>query len=364
MKRRKTKVVRIGQVKIGGNNPIVVQGMIKTEIEDTAATIAQSKKLIKTGAKIIKIALPGRAALKGLSKIKDELNTPLVADVPFNYKLVSEALKQGIDKLTVNPENMSKEEMQRLIKKAKKRKVCLGIKINSSLLDKKYVSGREKTEEYQSILAKKTAKSALNTTKFLEKEGFSDIIIHLKTPDVLTDILSYQFLSNKIPYPFHLEIPATGSSLQSIIRSSITMGTLLSQGIGDIIRVSLPDDPVEEIKISYEILKSLSLYNKGPVLVSCPICGRCHADLERVVRDVLSGIEEIEAPLKIAIMGCEVNGPGEAKDADIGIACTRDGGILFKKGKPLRKIRGKDLAKVLIEEVKKMSYSSSSPIKG
>ncbi len=351
MKRRKTKIVKIGKVKIGGNAPMVVQGMIKTKIEDTLATIAQSKKLIKAGAKIIKIALPNRAALRGLSKIRDKLNVPLVADVHFNYELALEALKQGINKLTVNPENISKEGMLRIIKKAKKREVSLCIKINPSSLEKR-------AEKYQEIVVKKMARSALNTIEFLEKEDFSNIIIYLKTFDVLTTIFSYQLLGNKISYPFHLEIPTTDSSLQSIIRSSINIGILLSQGIGDIIRVSSTDDPVEEVKVGYEILKSLSLYKKGPVLISCPTCGRCHTDLERVVRDVLSGIEGIETPLKIAIMGCEVNGPGEAKDADIGIACTKNGGILFKKGKMLRKIRGENIAKVLIKEVKKMSYSS------
>ncbi len=357
--------MKIGKVKVGGDNPIVVQGMLRTKIEDTLATIAQSKKLIKAGAKIIKIALPNMMAAKGLSKIRDKIDVPLVADIPLNYELALEALKQGINKLTVNPKNISKEGMLMLIKETKKSKVPFCIKINSSSLEKKSVSKEKRAEKYRETVAKKMAENALYITEFLEKKSFSDIIIHLETFDVLTTILSYQFLCNKIPYPFHLEIPNTDFSLQSVIRSSINIGTLLFQGIGDIISTSLTNDPagevesnpVKEVKASYEILKSLSLYKKGPVLVSCPTCGRCHTNLEKVVRDVLSGIEEIEAPLKIAIMGCEVNGPGEAKDADIGIACTKKGGVLFKKGKLLRKIRGEDIAMVLIEEVKKMSCS-------
>jgi len=197
VKRRKTKVVKIGKVKIGGNAPIVVEGMIKTKIEDAVATIAQSKKLIKAGAKIIKIALPNRAALRDLSKIKDKLNAPLVADVHFNYELALEAIEQGINKLTVNPENISKEEMLKILKKAKKREVSLCIKINPSSLEKR-------AEKYQEIVAKKMARSALNTIEFLEKEDFSNIIIYLKTFDVLTTIFSYQLLGNKISYPFHL----------------------------------------------------------------------------------------------------------------------------------------------------------------
>jgi len=356
VKRRETKPVKIGKVKIGRAFPIVVEGMVKTKTEDTASTIAQSKKLVKAGAKIVKIALPNMVAVRAISKIKNKIDASLTADV-HNCRLALESIEQGIDKLTVNPENIDKEGMLRIIEKAKEKEVPLCIEINSNSLERKFVSEGKEVEKYREVLAEEIAKSALNTTEFLEKEGFSDIIIYLKTSDVLTTILSYQLLSNKISYPFHLEIPSIGSSLPGIIRSSIGIGTLLFQGIGDVIKVSLADDPVEEIKVGYEILKSLSLSKRGPILVSCPTCGRCHTDLETVVRDVLSGIEGIEAPLKIAVMGCEVNGPGEAKDADVGIACTRYGGMLFKKGKSLRRIKEKDIAKILIEEVKKMSRS-------
>lgn len=364
MKRRKTKVVKIGKVKIGGNAPIVVQGMVKTNTENATSTIAQSKKLIRAGAKIIKIALPDMMAVRALSKIKDRIDAPLVADI-FNYELALGALKQGINKVTVNPENISNKEMLRILKKAKEKGVSLCIEINSSSLEKKFVSGGKEVEKYREAVAEEVVKNTLSTTELLEKENFSDIIIYLKTADALTTILSYQLLSDKISYPFHLEIPSTTSSTQDIIRSSISTGTLLFQGIGDIISVSLANEPAEEVrsnpitevKVGYEILKALSLSKRGPVLVSCPTCGRCHTDLEEIVRKVLCGIEGVEAPLKIAVMGCEVNGPGEARDADIGIACTKWGGVLFKKGKLLRKIRGKDIAKVLIEEAKKMSSS-------
>ncbi|MCD6318045.1 (E)-4-hydroxy-3-methylbut-2-enyl-diphosphate synthase [Candidatus Aerophobetes bacterium] len=356
MKRRETKPVKIGKVKIGGTSPIAVEGVIKTKTEDTVSTIAQSKKLIKAGAKIVKIALSNMVAVRAISKIKDRIDASLVADV-HNCRLALESIERGIDKLTVNPENISKEGMLRIIEKAKEKEVPLCIEISSNSLERKFSSERKEVEKYREVLAEEIVKSALNTTEFLEKESFSDIIIYLKTSDVLTTILSYQLLSDKISYPFHLEIPSIGSSLPGIIRSSISIGTLLFQGIGDVIKVSLADDPVEEVKVGYEILKSLSLSKRGPILVSCPTCGRCHTDLETVVRDVLSGIEGIEAPLKIAVMGCEVNGPGEAKDADVGIACTRYGGVLFKKGKSLRRIKEKDIARVLIEEVKKMSCS-------
>ena len=354
MKRRETKPVKIGKIKIGGTSPIVVEGMIKTKTEDTASTIAQSKKLVKAGAKIVKIALPNMASVRAISKIKDRIDAYLSANV-HNHRLALEAIERGINKLTVNPENISKEGMLRIIEKAKEKEVPLCMKISSNSLERKFSSEEKEAEEYREKIAKEIVKSALNTIEFLEREGFSDIIIYLETSDVLTTILSYQLLSNKIPYSFHLEIPSADSSLPCIIKSSIGIGTLLFQGIGDIIKVSLANEPVEEVKIAYEILKSLSLSKRGPVLISCPTCGRCHTDLETIVRNVLSGIEGIEAPLKIAVMGCEVNGPGEAKDADVGIACTGYGGVLFKKGKPLRKIKEKDIARILVEEVKKMS---------
>lgn len=368
MKRRKSREVKVGELKIGGGSPVVVQGMTKTKTEDVPATVAQIRKLTQAGAKIVRIALPNILATRALSKIRAEVDIPLVADVHFNYKLALEAIDRGIDKVRVNPGNMGKKEMLKIAEKAKKKGIPLRVGINSGSLEggvlkDHFLKGRvredeEEKERYRMTVAEAMVKSALNTVKFLEKVDFSDIVVSLKANDVLTTILSYQLISDKIPYPLHLGITASGPPPEGIVKSSIAIGALLFQGIGDTIRVSLTYDPVEEVKIGYQILKSLGLFEGGPDLISCPTCGRCRIDLESVAKEILSEIEGIKTPLKIAVMGCEVNGPGEAREADIGIACTKRGGTLFKRGKPLRKVREKDIVRVLLEEVEKMSQEA------
>lgn len=366
MKRRKSREVKIGRLKIGGGNPVVVQGMTKTKTEDVPATVAQIRKLTQAGAKIVRIALPDMVAAKALSKIRAEVDIPLVADVHFNHKLALEAIDRGIDKVRVNPGNMAKKEILKIAEKAKKKGIPLRVGINSGSLERgvlkdHFLKGRvreDEEERYRTTVAEAMVKSALNTVKLLEKVDFSDIVVSLKANDVLTTILSYQLISDKISYPLHLGITASGPPPEGIIKSSIAIGTLLFQGIGDTIRVSLTCDPVEEVKIGYQILKSLGLFKGGPDLISCPSCGRCRIDLESVAKEILSEIEGIKTPLKIAVMGCEVNGPGEAREADIGIACNKRGGTLFKKGKPLRKVKEKDIVRVLLEEVEKMSQEA------
>jgi len=366
VKRRKSRPVKVGGLKIGGGSPVVVQGMTKTKTKDVAATVAQIRKLKEAGAKIVRIALPNMVAAKVVSKIRAEVDIPLVADVHFNHKLALEAMDRGIDKVRVNPGNMDKKEILKIAEKAKKKGISLRVGINSGSLEREVLKDdffKEKIrdheeERYRTLVAEAMVKSALNTIKLLEKVDFSDIVVSLKANDVVTTILSYQLISDKIPYPFHLEITATGSSLQGVIKSCIGIGTLLFQGIGDSIRVSLAGEPVEEVKMGYEILKSLALSKSGPVLISCPTCGRCRVDLESIAKEVFCRIEGIKIPLRIAVMGCEVNGPGEAREADIGIACTKRGGTLFKKGKPLRKVKEKDIVRVLLEEVEKMSQEA------
>jgi (E)-4-hydroxy-3-methylbut-2-enyl-diphosphate synthase len=362
VKRKKSREVKVGRLKIGGGSPVVVQGMTKTRTEDVPATVAQIRKLKEAGAKIVRIALPNMVAAKVVSKIRPEVDTPLVADVHFNHKLALEAIDRGVDKVRVNPGNMGKKEILKIAEKAKKKAIPLRVGINSGSLEREVLKDHffkermrdHEEERYRMIVAEAMVKSALNTVKLLEKVDFSDIVVSLKANDVLTTVLSYQLISDKIPYPLHLGITAPGPPPEGIVKSSIGIGTLLLQGIGDTIRVSLTTDPVEEVKIGYQILKSLDLFKEGPDLISCPTCGRCRIDLESVVKEVLSGIEGIKIPLRIAVMGCEVNGPGEAGEADVGIACYKRGGTLFKKGKPLRKVKGKDIVRVLLEEVEKM----------
>ncbi len=360
-KRRKSKEVRVGKVKIGAGAPVVVQGMTKTHTEDALATIEQIRKLTRAGARIVRMAFPTMKAAKALPQIKKEVDVPLVADIHFNHRLALEVIEKGVDKVRINPGNMEKEKIIEIVKRAKEKRVPLRIGINSGSLEKDLLEdnpawekvSRIRGKEHRRIIAGAMVKSALRTVRLLEAENFLDIIISLKAADVLTTILSYQLISDKIPYPLHLGVTAAGPSPQGIIKSSIGIGTLLTQGIGDTIRVSLTSDPVEEIKVGYQILESLDLYKDKAILISCPTCGRCQVDLKSIVQEVQSRIKGIKTPLTIAVMGCEVNGPGEAKQADIGIACAKKGGVLFKKGKVVKKLKEKDIVKTLLEEIKK-----------
>ena len=361
VKRRKSQEVRVGKVKIGAGAPVVVQGMTKTHTEDTAATIEQIRKLTRAGAKIVRMAFPTMRAVKALSQIKKEVDVPLVADIHFNHRLALEAIEEGVDKIRINPGNMEKKKIIEIAKRAKEKRIPLRIGVNSGSLEKDLLEdnplwkkiSRTRGKEHQRIIAEAMVKSTLRTVRLLEKENFLDIVVSLKAADVLTTILSYELISDKIPYPLHLGVTAAGPSPQGIIKSSIGIGTLLAQGIGDTIRVSLTGDPVEEVKAGYGILESLDLYKDKAILISCPTCGRCQVDLKSIVQKVQSRVERIKIPLTIAVMGCEVNGPGEARQADIGIACTKKGGVLFKRGKVIKKVEEKDIVKTLLEEVEK-----------
>jgi len=365
-KRRRSREVKIGKVKIGAGAPIVVQGMTKTDTEDILATVGQIRELTQTGAQIVRIALPTIRAARALYQIKQEVEVPLVADIHFNYQIALEAMEQGVDKVRINPGNMGERGILSVANKAKDKGIPLRIGVNSGSLEKGLLDNNPaerrvpliKAQSHRQRMADAMVESALRTVALLEKEGFRDIVISLKAADVLTTILAYQTISDKISYPLHLGVTATGPCPQSIIKSSIGIGALLAQGIGDTIRVSLTGSPLEEVKVGYEILQSLDLFKEKPILISCPTCGRCQVDLESIVQKVQLGIEKVKIPLIIAIMGCEVNGPGEAKQADIGVACTRKRGILFKKGKIVGKIEEKDIAKVLLEEVDKLSRES------
>jgi len=362
VKRRRSQEVKVGKVKIGDGAPVVVQGMTKTNTEDIRATVEQVRKLSQVGARIVRIALPTVKAARVLSYVKQEVEVPLVADIHFSDRIALEAIKQGVDKVRINPGNMGKREIVSIANKAKDRGIPLRVGVNSGSLEKGLLNQerrfRIKGENYRQAVAEAMEKSALRTVALLEKERFRDTVISLKAPDILTTIRAYQIISGKNPYPLHLGVTATGPNPQGIVKSSIGIGTLLAQGIGDTIRVSLTGDPSEEVRIGYEILQSLDLYKEKPILISCPTCGRCRVDLESIVREVQNRIEKVKSPLIVAIMGCEVNGPGEAKQADIGIACTRKGGVLFKKGKMLRKVEDKDIVEVILQEIEKLSYES------
>jgi len=353
--RRKSKVVKIGKVKIGGGHPVVVQGMTKTLTEDIPSTIEQIQKLQRAGARIVRVAVPNMKAAKSLSLIKKEIEIPLVADIHFSSELALEAIKQGVDKIRINPGNMGEKKILPIIRKAQEKGIPIRIGVNSGSLKGIFpLKDKSNLEKHQRIIAKKMVESALKTINLLEKEDFREIVISLKSSDVLTTILSYRLISKKTIYPLHLGVTATGPLFQGLIKSAIGIGDLLVEGIGDTLRVSLSDSPLKEVKAAYEILKSLNLSRRGPVIISCPGCGRCKIDLNSAIKKLLPKLEEINFPLKIGIMGCEVNGPGEAREADLGVAYIKGAGVIFRKGKIIKRVKEEEIGETLLKEAKKL----------
>lgn len=348
IKRRITKVVTVGNIKIGGNNPITVQSMTKTDTRNVRNTVNEIKRLERAGCEIIRVAVKDEKAARALKAIKKKIKIPLVADIHFDYRLALLSLKSGVDKIRINPGNIpGKKELEEIIKSAKAKKVPIRIGINSGSLKK--VDGE--IEEKKNIFVD----TALNYIKLFERQNFRDIIISLKSSSVPQTIECYRRLSVLCDYPFHLGVTAAGSYASGIIKSSIGIGSLLSEGIGDTIRVSLTGSPDLEVAAGRNILKTLGLRRFGPDIISCPTCGRCQVDLLKVVSDLerkLSSSRPIMAKqLTIAVMGCEVNGPGEAKEADIGIAFGQGAGMLFKKGKIIKRVNIKNAVRELIKEI-------------
>lgn len=353
--RRKTRSIKVGKVIIGGDSPVVVQGMTKTPPENISATLRQIMELEEAGARIVRIALPNMRAVKALSKIRKKVKIALAGDVHFHSQLAIAAIRAGIDKIRINPGNMAEEGILQVAGEAKGSGIPLRIGVNSGSLKEGFFSKPTKNRRANPIqeVAQAMVRSALKTVRLLEEESFRDIIVSLKSPRVLTTVSSCQLISQKIPYPLHLGITAAGPAPQGIIRSAAGLAILLAGGIGDTIRVSLTGNPVQEVEVAHGILQSLDFIKDRVTLISCPTCGRCKIDLVSVVSEVASRIEEVKLPLTVAVMGCEVNGPGEAREADIGIACGKKGALLFKKGKISGKIDKRDLAGVLLREVAK-----------
>lgn len=355
---RKSRIVQVKGVKIGGGLSPVVQGMVKTDLLDIDNTVRQIEELQKAGAKLVRLAVPNIKAARNISVIREMVNVPLSADIHFNYRLALEAIDRGIDKIRINPGNLSSREIFIIADKAKKSKVPLRIGVNSGSLPRETLERISRIREDKAkrchLMVEAMVNTALNCIRLLEDRGFEDIVVSLKSSDVPVTILANKMIAEKIPYPLHLGVTATGPSPGGIIKSAIGIGALLSEGIGDTIRVSLTADPVEEVKVAYQILKYLGLVDFGPILISCPTCGRKRGDVYSIVTQISKEVDKITSPLKIAVMGCEVNGPGEAAEADIGVACTRGGGILFKKGRLLNKISKKEIVPTLIKELQFM----------
>ncbi len=344
MTRRTSKPLKIGSVTVGGSAPIVVQSMTKTDTRDIAATVNQIKELEDCGCEIVRVAVPDKEAAESVVAIKKSVSLPLIADIHFDYRLALAALKAGVDGLRLNPGNIrDREQIAKVVATAKDRKVPIRIGVNAGSLPA--------TFQPKAPPAKRMVNMALEQMKLLESLDFDLIEVSLKAFDVPITVQAYQMIAEKISYPLHLGITEAGLPRTGAIRSATGIGVLLYQGIGDTIRVSLTAHPCEEVFVAYEILKSLGLRERGPTLVSCPSCGRAEVDIIALAEEVSKRLERISNPIRVAVMGCVVNGPGEAKDADVGIACGKDKGAIFRKGEIVGTANESKLLEALMTEI-------------
>jgi (E)-4-hydroxy-3-methylbut-2-enyl-diphosphate synthase len=349
MDRKYTQKIKIGDVYIGGDSPITVQSMTNTDTRDVNATVEQIKALQIAGCDIVRCAVPDMEACLALSQIVKQINIPLVADIHFDYRLALSAIDNGVSALRINPGNIGDEERIRLVvEKAKLNGIPIRIGVNSGSLEKDVL------DKYGKVTAEALVESALRHVKLLEKFDFKDIVISIKSSNVQQMLESYRLISSKVQYPLHLGVTEAGTLWRGTIKSSIGIGALLSEGIGDTVRVSLTGDPVEEIRVGREILKDLGIIKEGIEFVSCPTCGRTQIDLIKIATEVEKQLEGSNKLIKVAVMGCVVNGPGEAREADIGIAGGNGEGLIFKKGNIIRKVKEEDLVKELIKEINNM----------
>ena len=344
--RRVSKAIDIGGVTIGGDAPIVVQSMTKTNTKDIMSTIAQIKELEDYGCQIVRVAVPDAESAQAIKAIKQGVSLPIVADIHFDYRLALMALEAGVNGLRLNPGNISEPKKVSVIAQAaRERGVPIRIGVNAGSLPK--------TADPKLTIAEQMVDAALQQIRLLESLDFDLIKVSLKAFDVPTTIAAYRNIAEKIPYPLHIGITESGTPRRGIIRSAVGIGTLLYQGIGDTIRVSLTAHPREEVIAAYEILKSLNLRQRGPILVSCPSCSRAEVDIIRLAERVEEELLKIDKPIRVAVMGCAVNGPGEAKDADVGIACGKGNAVLFRKGKKIGVIAEKDFITALMREIER-----------
>ena len=352
--RRLSKQINIGSVPVGGGAPITVQSMTKTDTRDVKATVRQIKELQEIGCEIIRCAVPDAQAAEALVDIKKRIKIPLVADIHFDYRLALMALEAGVDGLRLNPGNISEaDKVKKVALAAKERAVPIRIGLNAGSLPSyaKATAGKPKNNDKKLSVAERMVAAALEQIRLLESLDFDLIKVSLKAFDVPTTVEAYRQIAEKIPYPLHIGITEAGTPRTGIIRSAVGIGTLLWLGIGDTIRVSLTAPPKEEITAGYEILKSLDLRQRGPVLVSCPTCGRTETDTVKLAEAVEKRLLKITKSIRVAVMGCVVNGPGEAKDADVGIACGKGKGVIFKKGKQVAVVEEQDFLEALMREI-------------
>jgi len=344
--RKKTKEIKIGSVRIGGENPIAIQSMTNTDTRDVKKTVHQIKELESVGCDIVRVAVLDVVAAKAIEEIKKEIDIPIVADIHFDYRLALEAIKHGADKIRINPGNIGGDDkLKAVVDAAKDAGIPIRVGVNSGSLE------RDILNKYGGVTADGIVESALKSVSLLEKCGFYDIVVSLKTTNVPLTIESYKIISEKIDYPLHVGITEAGTIFSGTIKSAVGIGTLLYLGIGDTIRVSLTGNPIEEVRVGKQILKSLGLLKGGVEIISCPTCGRTKIDLIELAQKVEKATANIKQDIKVAVMGCAVNGPGEAKEADIGIAGGIGEGLIFKKGKIIKKVSEDKLFDEFIKEL-------------
>ncbi|CAB1243810.1 flavodoxin-dependent (E)-4-hydroxy-3-methylbut-2-enyl-diphosphate synthase [Clostridium sp. MT-14] len=349
MKRLKTRRIKVGSIFIGDDFPVAVQSMTNTDTRDVEATVAQISELKGNGCDIVRCAVPDEEASNALKRIVEMVDVPVVADIHFDYRLALDSIENGVSALRINPGNIGDiYRVKEVAKEAKKMKIPIRIGVNSGSLKKDIL------DKYGKVCAEALVESALEHVRILENVGFYDIVISIKSSNVAQMVESYRKISKIVNYPLHLGVTEAGTVWRGTIKSAAGIGTLLMEGIGDTIRVSLTGDPVEEVRVGKEILKSCGLLKEGIEFISCPTCGRTEINLIEIAKEVENRLSNVRKNIKVAVMGCVVNGPGEAREADIGIAGGKGEGLIFKKGSIVKKVKEKDLVDALIEEVEKL----------
>ncbi len=347
--RRKTRPVKVGRLTIGGDGPISVQSMTKTDTRDVGKTVEQIHQMEAAGCEIVRVAVPDLEAAKALPEIRKRCpDSILVSDIHFQYKFALMALDAGIDKLRINPGNIGDaEKVRTVVRRAQEQKVPIRIGVNAGSLERRLL------EKYGFPTPEAMVESAEYHIKILEDLGFRDTIVSLKSSNVKLTVAAYRLFSQRFDYPLHLGITEAGSQFSGTVKSCVGMGMLLAEGIGDTIRVSLATDPAEEVRVGYELLKSLELRSRGPVVIACPTCGRLEVDLFKIVGEIEQATGHIKMPLTLAVMGCAVNGPGEAREADLGVAAGRGNGMIYREGKAIRRVKEEEIVPALLEEIER-----------
>lgn len=356
--RRTTRQIRLGTVDIGGDAPISVQSMTNTETSDVAATVRQIQQLERAGCELIRVAVPDMEAARAITAIRGQITIPLIADIHFDSRLAVAAMEHGAQGIRINPGNLGgPEKLARVVTAAKMHRVPIRVGVNSGSIEKELLKqyGYPCPEQPDALIA-----SALNNVRLLEQHGFFDIKISIKSSDTLTTIAGYRRLAEQTDYPLHLGVTEAGGLIPGTVKSSVALGILLAEGIGDTFRISLTRDPVEEIRVGFELLRSLRIRERGPELISCPTCGRTRIDLFSLAEHVEQHLQTMRSNLKVAVMGCVVNGPGEAREADIGIAGGHGVGIIFKKGEIYKKVAEAELLPVFLAELEKLEAEKNS----